>query len=502
MMIRTERWIDLRSIALFGFFMVLGAAVMLYPLPAVVLVLTIGAFGLVLRIVHANHLKLWQTMALAALTGYMVLNYGFENISLHVGKFPIILGHSLMFAALGLAVLRYRHAVRRALAEPAMILMLVLIVFTCVHLAFDLPQYGLWALRDASLTFEGIFMLLGLLWASDRGNTDLLMKWLFFVIILNLIYSFSFSWRETLQGLSPVSGVFQPIPILGNYHGTDPRLMLGAIFCLSLGSYFVKRRWLLFLLAAVQLFELAIFQVRAMYLAIPLILALLLFFGEIRKFAQFALVLSLGVVGLLLVTSVVGVRMEGRIGSVDLSFIGEHAESLLGKSTAPAEGSVEGRKDWYAQVFKRIRSSTSNLLVGEGFGQPLIQYRATSSMISKDAADVRQPHNSHLTFLARLGLLGVTVWAILNLYIISRFISVLRRRNGGDRKLHELILWLFFYYIIATIQASVQPGFEFSAGAIPFYFLTGVSLGIIRWQVRSPTQARQHIAIPSYALAR
>ncbi len=500
MMTRTERWIDARGLVLFSFFVLFGASVMLYPLPALGLFVTIGAVSLVFLIVRSGRLEFWQLLLLTALTGYMVLNYGFENISLHVGPFPIIIGHTLMFAALGLAVLRYWRLVRHALAEPAMILILVLIVLSCVHLVFNIPRYGLYALRDASLTFEGIFLLLGLLWAIERRNTDLLMKWLFLVLVLNFVYSLAYSQKGALLGLSPRSGVFQPIPIVGNFHGTEVRLMLGTLFCLSLGRYFTKRRWLLFVLAAAQLFELAIFQSRAMYLAIPLTLVVLLLFGEIRKVAQFALVLLLGLAALVFITSIVGLQMEGRIGTVNLSFIAEHAESLTGKGTAPAEGSVEARHDWYAQVFKRIRSSTWNLLVGEGFGQPLIEYRQ-KNVVTKVAVDVRQPHNSHLTVLARLGLLGLTLWVILHVYIVSRFIYALRRRGNGDRRLHELILWLFFYYIIAMFEASVQPGFEFSSGAIPFYFLTGVSLGIIRWQLRPAVQVKHSTPAPSYALA-
>jgi hypothetical protein len=500
MMTGTERWFDAKSLTLFGFFVLFGASVMLYPVPALILFVAIGAGAFALHAVRVNHLKLWQTLTLAALTGYMVLNYGFENIALHIG-IPIILGHSLMFAALALAVVRYRRVLRAALAEPAMKFILVLIAFTCVHLVLDIPHYGLYALRDASMTFEGIFLLLGLLWTIERRNTELLTKWLFLVVVLTLIYSLSYSWRQTLQGVSPVSGVFQPISILGHYHGTDPHLMLGTLFCLSVGRYLVKWRWLLFVLAAAQLFELAVFQVRAMYLAIPLILAVLLLFGEIGKFAQFAFVLSLGLVALLFLTSIFGVHMEGRIGSVDLSFVEEHAESLLGKSTAPAEGSVEDRRDWYAQVFRRIRSSTSNLLVGEGFGEPLIKFGGRNK-INNQVVETRQPHNTHLTFLARLGLLGLTLWAALNFYIVARFIFALRRRVYHDRKLHDLILWLFFYYIIATIHASTQPGFEFSAGAIPFYFLMGVGLGIIRWHLPPSAGEGRKREFASYSLAR
>ena len=492
---RTDPWIDVKSLTLFGFFVLLGGCVMLFPLAALILVVVTCAGALVFYLVHGGYLRVWQLLALMALTGYMILNYGFENISLHLGSFPIILGHSMMFAALGLAVIHYRHIFRQALAEPAMRWMLGLIALTCLHLVYDISHYGLYALRDASLTLEGIFMLLGLLWATESRNTLVLMRWLFCVWLLLTLYAYLYPWAEALRGVSPVSGIFQPVPIVGYYSGTAFRTTVGALFCICAGKHVVKQRWLLLLLAAAQIYALAFLQLRAMYIGVVLALAIFLFFGEIRKWAQLSLVLLAGLAGLVVLTSV-GLQMEGRVGPVNAAFIKEHAESLLGTSTAPAEGTIESRKDWYKQVEKRLVSSASNLIVGVGFGQPLIQF-STSNNAGNQDVEVRQPHNSHLTFLARLGLVGGTIWLLLNLYIIWRFVSTLRRRAFGDARLRDLTLWLFLFYLLDLLESAVQPGLEFSSGAITFYFLTGFALGLIRWQVQPRAQVNRQPSSPS-----
>lgn len=43
----------------------------------------------------------------------------------------------------------------------------------------------------------------------------------------------------------------------------------------------------------------------------------------------------------------------------------------------------------------------------EGFGKPLLEHMATRQGVA-----VRQPHNTHLSVLARLGLVGVAFWIL------------------------------------------------------------------------------------------
>jgi hypothetical protein len=43
-----------------------------------------------------------------------------------------------------------------------------------------------------------------------------------------------------------------------------------------------------------------------------------------------------------------------------------------------------------------------------------------------------------------------------------------------------LILWLFLHLVVALLETSVQPTLEFSHGAIPFFFLQGLAIGIMR----------------------
>ncbi|HUZ48087.1 MAG TPA: hypothetical protein VMW54_15750 [Terriglobia bacterium] len=457
----------------------IGAAICLavYPLPTFGAML--GVAGLILSafaLRRLNNLDLWQVLMLVALAGFIILNYGFVNLTFYAGGIPIIVGHSLVFAALGLAVFKSRGKIFRVLRDPAALCLLAMLPLAILHLMIDVPRYGLYAIRDASMFLETIFILLGLFWSTRERDALPLVKWLFFIFIVSMAYGMTFPWGDAIRTWSPVSGIFLKIPVIGYYWGTAVQMLGGALLVICLGAYVVKwRAWVLFLLAGAQIFGLAIQQARAMYIALILSLILFLIMGELKKFAKLATMVGIGLVAVMLITSVAGLRIEGRVGPVSDQFIKEHLLSLLGRRDTPAVGSIYDREDWYEQTKTRIEShSTAALLIGEGFGFPLIDF------VTPTGVPVRQPHNSNLTVLLRLGLLGLGFWIAFNVIVLTRFIRALKNKRSMDRFSANVVLWLFLYYLICFIEWSVQPGLEFSAGAITVYFLVGFALGTMR----------------------
>lgn len=461
-------------------FLLFGSLLILHPFFALGFLAAVAALGscwLACVYVRRAGLEAWQVLLLIALTGYMLLNYGFENLTVHVGGAPVIISYGLMYASLALAVFSCRHFMIGALKEPAMLCLLALLLQSFLHLLLDIPRYGIWAIRDASMCCDGIFLLLGLLWAIRRDSTIPLMNWLMALFVLNLIYSLSFPWGEQIQSSSPQSGVFQQVPVLGNYGSNVVYLLTGAIFCILLGRYVVRwPRWILLLLALVQLFGLAILQARSMYVGLVAILVILVLLGETRKAAKLLFMLFSALAVLLLLTMVAGLEIPGRVGPAKIAFLKQHVLSIAGAEDEPgkAGSTLEGRVDWYDQAFQRIRR---NPVLGEGFGQPLINFDNGKS------AAVRQPHNASISVLARLGAIGFTIWVIFHLCLITRFLHAFRQRRYCDGHLSDLIVWLFLFYVVFMIGASVEATFEFPSGSVPFYFFTGLALGLIRWQV-------------------
>lgn len=468
------------DIAWFSICALVGSVAVLYPFFDLGCLATAAALGICwLVVVHVRRvgLELWQVLLLIALTGEMVLNYGFDNLTIHVGGIPVIISYGLVYASLALAVVAHQRSLARALKEPAMLCVLALIVLALFHFVVDIPSYGLWAIRDASMFLDGIFMLLGLLWAMKKNGTVTLTKWLMAVFVLNMIYSLTLPWGERLWAWSPQSGVFLQVPLLGNYHGSGDQLIYGVLFCICLGGYFVRcPRWIMIFLTMAQLLGLAITQIRRMYLGIVIVLIILILLGETKKGTKLLAMLCSGIVVIFLVTAVGGLEISGRIGQVNMSFFKDHIRSISGAEDTPGS-TVESR---FSMVDEAMLHFRAHPVLGEGFGQPLLTEMDTNN---PNGSVTRMPHNSSMSVLARLGVSGLVIWIALHLCLMMRFIYAFRQRRCCDKRLSDFVLWFFLVYLLFMMCSFVEAPFEFPASAVPFYFLTGFALGVMRWQL-------------------
>ena len=471
-----------RDLLVFAIFLMFGGLVALYPVPILIVV---GA-GVVIAVcvrgfkfINPAGLQLWQLALLPALTGYMLLNYGFETLAIHIAGVPVILSYGLMYLALIIAVFTFGASLRIELREPVVYCVMFLLMLTFIHLLFELPRYGTWALRDSTLVLDGIFVLLGLLWARRAKDLMFLLRWLMAFFVINMLYGLAFPWSEQMKSMSPKSGVFIPVPIVGNYHTTYIFLLAGALFCVVLAQYVVKwPKWVLMAMALGQLFGLALHQDRSMYLGILLAMVVFAVLGEARKTITVMGALVAALFGIFVLTSVLGIQISGRIGQVDLKFFMAHLRSVSGEAGTPGSP-VESRMDWLNQAYGRFLTRP---VFGVGFGLPLINY-----VEPKTGAAVRQPHNSSLSVLARLGVIGALGWVLFHFFLGLRFLHAFRYRRYASKLAADLVLWLFVLYLIFMLTMSVEPALEFPSSAIPFYFFVGLILGIIRWQI--PTKA-------------
>jgi len=468
--------VDPGEVAWFSLFVLVGGLAILHPfglLGGIAAAVGLGLCWLAVVYLRREHLEVWQMLLLVALTGYILLSYGFENLAFHVGGFPIIVSYGLMYAALGLAFLTHRHLMASALKEPAVLCMLALFVLALLHLVIEIPSYGIWAVRDATMCLDGIFMLLGVLWALKANSTVFMTKWLMVVFVLNMFYSFTQPWGEKLWAWSPQSGVFLPVPLLGNYNGRGDLLLSGALFCICVGGYLISRpRWLMLFLAMVQFLGLAISQVRRMYIGAVVVLIILVLFGETKKFAKLFVLLPAAIIIILLATTVGGIEITGRIGTVNLDFFKEHIRSIENSEGTPGSA-VESR---FLMADEAIQHFRDHPVLGVGFGRPLL-----TDIDETNGAVTRMPHNSSLSYLARLGAIGFAAWLAFHFLLIKRFIVALRRRNNCDDKwLASFVLWFFLFYVLFMISSLVEAPFEFPSSAVPFYFFMGFALGLMQ----------------------
>jgi len=478
--------IDLRAVAWFSLFLLVGSLAVLRPLFLLVCVIVAALLGLcrvALKYMQRANLELWQVFSLVALSGYLLLTRGFENLTLHVGGVPFIVGYGLVYTSLALAIFSHRQLIARALKEPPVLCMLALLAATVLHLVVDFPSYGIWALRDSTLCLDGIFMLLGLAWAMKRNGSVFLARWMLGLFVLNMLYVYTMPWGEKIWGWSPVSGVFLQVPLLGGFEGAGDLLVAGALFCICVGSYLMNRpSWLMLALAIGQFLGVSITQGRRTYVGTAVVLVILLLFGEAKKFARLFILVPAAIVVIFLVTTVGGLKISGRIGEVNLNFFEAHLRSIHTSEGTPGS-SVDHRFTMADEALDHFRTHP---VLGVGFGQPLL------IDTDNDGTVTRMPHNSSLSILARLGLVGFVLWIAFHLSLITRFIGVLQRRNTfDDKRMSAFVLWLFLFYVLFMIASLVEAPFEFPSGAVPFYFFMGLGLGLMRWQL-SDNSKREH----------
>jgi len=479
--------INLRCVAWFLLFVLAGSVLTLntaFLLGCLTAVPLLGMVLVAFTFLGQAGLELWQVVVLITLSGYLVLNYGFDNLTIHVGGFPVLIGYGMMYASLVLAIFARRRLVSKALQEPALICLLALLGLSLFHLVADIPSYGSWAFRDGTMCFDSLFVLMGLLWAGKSNSPYFLPKWLMFIFVLNMFYTFTLPWSERLWSWSPQSGVYLPVALLGNYHGSGDWLLAGAMFCVCVGSYVVSRpRWLTPFLALLQLLGIAITQVRRMYLGIVVVVVILVVAGEIKKFARVLVLIPGAIAVLLAVTSLGGLEISGRIGPVNLAFFKDHIRSISGAENTPGSD-PQTRVTMGSQAFQHF---LAHPVFGEGFGQPVV------NVIDEETGTVtRTPHNSSITFLARLGAVGFALWMAFHLCIWKRFVHAFRQRNTCNKRLYDYVLWTFLFYVTFMLGSFVESPFEYPEQAIPFYFLMGFALGLIRWHL---PQARVNPAV-------
>jgi len=442
-------------------------------------------------------LSLWQNIVVISLTGLLVLSYGLANLAVDV-VVAVPVAHLLMFSALILALRRRLHTLKPLLQEPTCWCLAGLFLLTSIHLTMEIPRYGLYALRDANFVLESVFLLLGYLWAVRRRAAQSWIQLFSGLFILHLAYVFTYPLlSDFLRDIGPVSGIFLDVPLLGSYAHLSLVLLYGAFFYVLLEDHLPS--WPRFVVPALVLVQgawLVIDQSRAMYIGILVALVFLVFVRAGKHALRLALQAGLGIIILFGCISLFSVELKGRVVLVTPPSVAQHAMGLaitLGEDLTealstgssedadeeqplgPAQGSVIWRVQRFKEAWQRWKASPVTRLIGEGFGLPLTDHELGGGVV------VRQPHNTHLTVLARLGVVGLVLWIVMHGRIACLFLRTILRRSASGVK-HRLMLWLSVCYVLGMVLTTFQPWLEFSYGAIPLYVFLGFALGLMHPQ--------------------
>ncbi|BDV36036.1 hypothetical protein [Methylocystis iwaonis] len=407
------------------------------------------------------------------LAGNLILGFSFMQIRLPglgipLGETVLILG--LLGSNVVSSLLEMRSVIR----------LFPLVAWWCYAIGwavFFTPEYGLWALRDASQAIDSLYLIVGYSFASQQQALERLFRWLPAALVVAVAYaSVGYIFRTEIIAASPqiVSEHGEAVPIFGLFNTGDV-VIFWAAACLIIR--FPGAPWAALLAGALASYIIVVFQNRTAYMQLAALVLLMWFLrrSAIRPLLSFAPLL----VAALAAIEVLELHVPGRLTSqVSLSFFVDHIAAMVGISdgsndaiSAAASG-VDQRMQWWTDLIERVTADSTTFLTGLGFGFPLISFGNVAGI------QVREPHNSMMSVFSRCGLIGFAVWFWMHAELFYAALKAFFRAGAylPSRLWQDRIFVMLAFVVLVLMGSLGEDNLEKPYFAIPYYFLWGVIL--------------------------
>lgn len=409
----------------------------------------------------------------------MVLNYGFVSLRIPPG---VPVGEVMLLTCLVTG-----NALRNLSAIARVVAVAPFLVWWCLGLTralLGIPEYGLWALRDASHVLESLFLIVGFSFANSDLALGYFWRWLPRVMACAAVYALTYPFADFVRATSPsiTSPAGYAIPLFGNYIGIPGIVLLATCYVFLFrtkrsGTDRLVRMGVLVSLAACVL----LVQTRTTYIQL---FALCLIFLIYRRSA---LKKWFGAAAIVLVIAwalpATGIQLQGRLGqAVSVEFLADHLLSVTGESREGTEGSAAGvglRTGWWLSIYERVTSRPEKLMFGLGYGFPLVDFVALGKDYSAEGQVVREPHNSYISIVARIGIVGLLSFIWMHFILIRTWRRAYRFcvQTGETLWTKRLLVFLVFFVII-WLHGIGEDAFEKPYITIPYYFCWGIVLNV------------------------
>lgn len=159
-----------------------------------------------------------------------------------------------------------------------------------------------------------------------------------------------------------------------------------------------------------------------------------------------------------------------------------NVQSIVGDSGSDVrEGTRTWRLDWWKEIVDYTVYGPY-FWTGKGYGINLAD--SDGFQVEQDHS-LRNPHNGHMTFLARSGVPGFLAWVALQLaFGFSLLRAYARARAARNTLWANLNLWIFAYWLAFLVNASFDVYLEGPQGGIWFWCLFGFGLAALETQRR------------------
>jgi hypothetical protein len=420
-----------------------------------------------LRVDRLRKAVLWMVGA------YLILNVGFELVRIPPVGPGIPIGEIML--AISLCVISGRVLLPMMANEVWLLPILGWWGLSLSRAVFDAKGSGIWAFRDASQAIESLYLIVGFWFASSAVSLQYFFRWIRRLLVLEIAYGLLYPVSDTLQNFSPkIAGLGTgATAIFFSEENSTALLLLAAGWLLidppRSGKSTIGRSLFAGFLVA---FAVALGQSRTIDLQV-LMLGMILFAVKRKAATKWGTTVLLGVL-MIGVVSISGITLKGRMGQkVSLDFVSKHFETLSGSGVGDVQGASEGvalRIGWWRHIFTQLESSPSKMIFGLGYGMPLTSFEGTTAI-------TREPHNSFISVIGRLGVSGFTMWALMQIALYFSWWRSFRlcRRMGWEADQNNLIILLLFC-LLTLVIAIGEAAMEVPFWAIPYYFFFGVVL--------------------------
>lgn len=423
----------------------------------------------------------WNSFALLLL-GYAVVGRGVA----YIGVAPIFVGEMvLMLGVIAVCMSKQRLMIPRS---PALWTLILFVIWCAARTVPYVGRYGTDALRDAAIWAYGAYaIVLSTLLANDPQRLP------------QLLTRFrKFAWALVI--VAPMLLVLQKVlkDSLPSLPGTDANILSlkGGDVCVHLTGAF----------AFLTLFTpVAYATPLVMLMPITLGLNMLVRAGLVTFTLGTTLLTLLRPRNPLLARLAVAVLLGvGIMWAFDIRFrpdpdnprevstdqLISNFLSTIGQSNK--EG-LDGTKEWRMQWWNAIIDYTFHgpyFWTGKGFGVNL----ATEDgyQVEKEET-LRSPHNGHMTVLARTGVPGLSLWAMLQIaWGATLGYAYIRATRAGDRKWANLFVMLLVYWVAFLTNASFDVFLEGPMGGIWYWSLIGLGIGAVKVYQHAPAVIDQY----------
>ena len=407
-----------------------------------------------------EHTFRWLTRVMFVLTaGYLLFDRAFAWV--HIPGTPIFVGE--MALVFGLFVIIQTPHLGRLIRTSRSIQLLLLFMLWGFALTFEgVSNWGLDAVRDSVLWYYGFFALISAvmllyrpaLWDEMIDRFTRFIPLFFTVMIVRLAFSqASIGPRIPDSRARLVSHKSANIAV---------NITIAIAFLLIVvgptASRALSRRTTGLTLFGLLLVLGAGTQSRGGFLASLLVLgAVFVLVRGARPVMTGVLILAV-LVAILAAALDVKFQLDRRELSVEQVI--ENIQSISEEATSGTEfdNTTQWRLNLWGEVLEDVLRE-ERVLTGFGFGENLaFRYEAENR---DSSTPLRNPHNSHLSVIARMGVVGLGLWIAM---FATWYLQLLRARRQyieiGEERRANLSLWLMLGMTAILVNAFFDPTIE------------------------------------------